>query len=146
MNADLKSILIADDEPLRRRLMRGMLEPDYAVVEARTSHEILTLAHHRAPDLIIMDLLIPGLDGYRCCRMLKADRVTRRIPVMILSSVDYGSDVDLCHLVQADACLFRPCTQKQVLKTVRQLLEAAPENPKVTLPLYAVPLGVKPWL
>ena len=54
--------------------------------------------------------------------------------------------MNLCHLVQADACLFRPCTQKQVLKTVRQLLEAAPENPKVTLPLYAVPLGVKPWL
>jgi len=145
MNAKLKCILIADDEPLRRHAVRHMLEPDYAIIEARTGQEILTLARTKTPDLIIMDLLIPGLDGYRCCQTLKTDSITGSIPVMILSSVDYGPDVDLCRLTQADAYLLRPCSQKQVLKVVRQLFEAAAQNREGAVRRHAVPVEVKSW-
>lgn len=79
------TILIVEDEPAIRRLVKETLEPRYTVQEAVDGLDGLQRARSVKPDLIILDLRMPGLDGLSVLRKLKADRQTAGIPVVILS-------------------------------------------------------------
>ena len=82
-----KTILVVDDEPLNRKLVRGMLTADgYQVVEAPDGQVALELAQS-GPDLILLDIMMPVLDGFETCRQLKDDPETRDIPVLFLSAL-----------------------------------------------------------
>jgi len=79
------TILIVEDEPAIRRLVKETLESRYAIQEAVDGLDGLQRAKSVKPDLIILDLRMPGLDGLSVLRKLKADRQTAGIPVVILS-------------------------------------------------------------
>ena len=79
------TILIVEDEPAIRRLVKETLEPRYAIQEAVDGLDGLQRAQSVKPDLIILDLRMPGLDGLSVLRKLKADRQTAGIPVVIVS-------------------------------------------------------------
>jgi two-component system, NtrC family, sensor kinase len=82
-----KTILVVDDEPLNRKLVRGVLISDgYEVVEAPNGQVALELAQS-VPDLILLDIMMPVLDGFETCRQLKDDPETRDIPVLFLSAL-----------------------------------------------------------
>ncbi len=79
-------ILVVEDSPDMREYIRGALEPQYIVKEAKDGEEGLRLAGEIVPDLIICDIMMPGLDGFEVCRTLKSDIATSHIPVILLTA------------------------------------------------------------
>jgi len=83
---DKRSILVVDDTPENLQLMNGLLKDDYKVRVANGGEPALKLAAQQPPDLILLDIMMPGMDGYEVCRRLKADVATRDIPVIFLTA------------------------------------------------------------
>jgi len=87
--ADPANILIVDDTPANLRLLAGILtEVGYQVRPARDGRIALTAAQSTPPDLILLDIMMPNMDGYEVIRRLKADERTRDIPVIFISALD----------------------------------------------------------
>jgi CheY-like chemotaxis protein len=88
-------ILICDDDPVILRLLEVNLEMEgYSVLTARHGEEAYELASQEAPDLIILDIMMPRWDGYETCRRLKETEVTKDIPVIFLSAKAQQSDIE----------------------------------------------------
>jgi two-component system, cell cycle response regulator DivK len=80
-------VLVVEDHPMNRKLVRDLLQFQFEVEEAESAEAALEHLHsHRPPDLILMDIQLPGMDGLALTRRLKADRVTASIPVVVLSA------------------------------------------------------------
>lgn len=84
-------ILIVDDVPIEIRILVEALSPDYKISVATSGSEALEIAtpkygEHKYPDLILLDIMMPGMDGYEVCRRLKADERTQNIPVIFISA------------------------------------------------------------
>ena len=89
MNSPRSRILIVDDSPSGLTLLADALEPaGHEVLTASSGHDALHLAEQAAPDLILLDVVMPGHDGYSVCRMLKQEDATRDIPVIFITSKD----------------------------------------------------------
>ena len=91
MNEAKKSarILVVDDEERNRRLLVAMLEAEgYTAPEAADGAQALELARQQPPDIILLDIMMPGMDGYEVARALKADAATKAIPVVMVTALD----------------------------------------------------------
>ena len=119
---DKKKILIADDEPNIRLLVSGMLSQDYIVIAASDGEEAIALARKKKPDLILMDIMMPKMDGYAACSVLKADPATRAIPVVMLTGVGHELNKKLAKEVGADGYITKPFSMEELLETVTPLL------------------------
>ena len=116
------TILIADDHDDNRELMQILLSAaGYAVREARNGSECLDLAREHLPDLIVMDLSMPGLDGYGVLRELKADQLTLKIPCMAVTA---HADLDRGQALKTgfNAYVSKPFSSEDLLETVASLL------------------------
>ena len=80
-------ILVVDDDESTRLIMRTILETEYEVLLSDSGSEALYTARHEKPDLILLDIIMPGLDGFETCRALKAELRTREIPVIFVTSL-----------------------------------------------------------
>ncbi|MGL5509732.1 MAG: response regulator, partial [Microcoleaceae cyanobacterium] len=81
-----KTILVVDDTPDNLTFISGLLKDDFLVKVANHGEKALAIAHSaHPPDLILLDILMPGMDGYQVCRQLKADQATRDIPIIFLT-------------------------------------------------------------
>ncbi len=87
VNTKSLQILIVDDEEAHRELARAMLEIEYTVITADDGREALQLASEANPDLILLDVMMPDMSGHDVCRQLKADKGTRHIPVILVTSL-----------------------------------------------------------
>ncbi len=95
MAAPQKRILICDDDPAILRVLQVNLEVEgYATLLAHHGEEALAVAAREKPDLIILDIMMPRLDGYETCARLKADETLKDIPVVFLSAKAQQSDID----------------------------------------------------
>lgn len=115
-------ILIADDHDDNRELLRFMLgEAMYDVHEARDGQECLQVARERQPDLIIIDISMPRLDGWEVFQELKADKSTSNIPCVAVTA---HSEIDRPRALEAgfSAYLSKPFRSEALLETVRQVL------------------------
>ena len=94
MNSDHKKrILIVDDESMNIDLLRIFLESDYTIAGALNAQQALELAQiDPQPDLILMDVTMPGMDGYEACRLLKDSKFTADIPVIFLTALEHQQD------------------------------------------------------
>ncbi len=92
MSNSKPSILVADDTPSNLELLSCLLEGDYKILLAATGQEAVELALAHTPDLILLDVLMPGMDGYEACRQLKADGRTADIPVIFVTALDHEAD------------------------------------------------------
>jgi two-component system phosphate regulon response regulator PhoB len=114
-------VLIVDDEDMIRRLVRTVLEADeFEVLEARGGEAALQLATATHPDVVVLDILMPGLDGLAVCRRLDHHHVK----VIVLTARD---DPDLereCRDAGADAFLTKPFSSIELLDLVAQLIQA----------------------
>src|SRR3954469_23844155 len=82
-------ILIVDDEPRDRQLMEIMLSPEgHRLETAGSGQEALAMVQERPPDLILLDVLMPGTDGYQVAAELKANAASRNIPVILFTALD----------------------------------------------------------
>ena len=116
------TVLIADDHDDNRELMQILLSAaGYAVHEARNGSECLVLAREHLPDLIVMDLSMPGLDGYGVLRELKADQLTLEIPCMAVTA---HADIDRGQALKTgfSAYVSKPFSSEDLLETVASLL------------------------
>jgi CheY-like chemotaxis protein len=86
MSEATATILVVDDEPSNIDVMRGVLLPDYVMKVALSGEKALAIASRTpCPDVVLLDVMMPGLDGYEVCRRLKADPATEKIPVVFVS-------------------------------------------------------------
>ncbi len=89
-----KVILAVDDAPENLDVVKGLLSPHYTVKAAVNGQMALKIAKKQSPDLILLDIRMPGMDGYEVCRALKADEATAGIPVIFLTGeADVTSEV-----------------------------------------------------
>ncbi|MGE3271414.1 MAG: PleD family two-component system response regulator [Chloroflexota bacterium] len=117
-------IVIADDEPHVRTLLRLILQPLHEVMEAADGVVALRMATMEHPDLVMLDLAMPGLTGIEVCEALRRDPDTAHIPVMIVTANGAPSDRINAHEAGANAFVTKPFSPATILHTVTRLLTA----------------------
>ncbi|MGE5178401.1 MAG: response regulator transcription factor [Bacteroidota bacterium] len=124
-------ILVVDDEPdLVRILEFGLKAAGYAVETASDGQEGLKKARESKPDVILLDLMLPKLDGYKVCRLLKFDERYKHIPIVILSARTQEGDQALAHEMGANRFLTKPYEFSEILEHIQALLkESAAARP-----------------
>jgi two-component system alkaline phosphatase synthesis response regulator PhoP len=117
-----KRVLIVDDEPAVRRLVHQMLSKDYTVFEAQNGEEAVNIARSQQPDVILMDMLMPKMDGLTACYVIKTSRATKAIPVVMLTAIGYELNKKLSQDVMgADGYITKPFTREALLQAISQL-------------------------
>ncbi len=118
-------ILLVDDEPFIRISTRKMLErAGHGVVEAKDGEDGLRVLENDKPDLILLDVRMPGTDGWEICREIKEAKETRDIPVVICSVYTSGEFVKKSmEYAGADAHINKPFSMDELLNTVEKVLE-----------------------
>ena len=113
------SILIVDDSPDNLSLMAGLLLNHYTVKTAIAGSQVMKIAITEQPDVILLDIMMPDLDGYEVCRRLKADSLTSQIPVIFLTSKTDPESEQLGMTVGAVDYIMRPVTPSILLSRVK---------------------------
>lgn len=122
--AKKKKILVVDDEPNIRLLVKNMLGNRYNVVEAGDGNEAVTQAQEEKPDVVLLDILMPGKDGFTTCNQLKANKATKDIPVVMVTALQHKLDEKLALSLKADGYLRKPFTSEDLLAAIRSALSA----------------------
>ena len=116
-----KVILIVEDDPKSMKLTRDLLKVSgYITIEATDGEQGVELARAKKPDLILMDIMMPKMDGYNACRAIKTDEATRKIPVVMLTSVDFELNKELGRAVGADGYITKPLRHQDLLDKIEQ--------------------------
>jgi CheY-like chemotaxis protein len=115
-------VLIVDDQRLNVQLLTDILQDQYEISVAVDGERAVELCARRPPDLVLLDVQMPGLDGYEVCRRLKADPATREIPVVILSADAMTSRSTSLLKAGAHAYLTKPLSVTQFLGVLDELL------------------------
>ena len=118
-----KRILLVDDEAQLVEVVKMRLEANnYEVTPAYDGQEALDKARKLKPDLIILDLMLPKIDGYKVCRMLKFDEKYKNIPIVMFTARAQDSDEKLGYEVGADAYIVKPFEPAVLLEKIAGLL------------------------
>ena len=122
---DKKKILIADDEQSIRLLVRRLLSQNYIVLEASDGEEAIDIARRENPDLILMDIMMPKVDGYTACHQITKDEATKAIPVVMLTGVGHELNKKLSFEVGAKGYITKPFSLQDLLDVIGPLLPAS---------------------
>lgn len=118
-----RTVLVVDDHQDNRRILRDLLRSaGYEVLEATTGEDGVAEAKARTPDLILMDIQLPGIDGYEATRRIKADDALRRIPLIVVTSYALSGDDAKALAAGADAYVAKPFSPRAMLAKVREYL------------------------
>jgi len=119
----MATILIVDDNATNMELSTFILESaDYTVLAATNAENGLTLARERCPDLILMDIQLPGMDGLQATALLKADEATRGIPVIALTALAMKGDEERILAAGCDGYIAKPLDYKDFLASIKARL------------------------
>ena len=118
-------ILVVDDESTNLHIMRQILKDDYDLSFVKTGHEAIKQAEKLVPNLILLDLMLPDIDGLEVCRRLKASPHTESIPVIFITSMDDGADEALAFQAGAVDYITKPVSRAVVLARVNTHLALA---------------------
>jgi len=117
-------ILIVEDNEKNRRLMRDVLAfKGYRLVEAETGEDGVRLAREQHPDLVLMDIQLPGIDGIQALRQIRADAATQAIPIMAVTASAMTHDRQKIMAAGFDAYQTKPLNVKGFMDAVRELLD-----------------------
>jgi len=118
-----RSILVVEDQEDNRRIIRDLLSSgNFEVIEAVTGEEGVALARSRLPDLILMDIQMPILDGYEATRRIKADARLRHIPIIVVTSYALSGDDAKARAAGADDYVAKPFSPRELLAKIREFL------------------------
>ena len=121
---DTKRILIVDDEEDLVKLVKKCLEHyHYEVITAYDGQEGLEKAKTEKPDLIILDLMLPKINGYKVCGLLKKDTRYAKIPVILFTAKTEEKDLKLGEEVGADAYIIKPFEREILLAKIKELIK-----------------------
>jgi len=119
----MKKILIVDDETFLVKVITDRLQANnYEVISAADGQEGLEKARTEKPDLIILDLMLPKMDGYQVCRMLKFDKRFQTVPIILFTARAQESDIKTGEEAGADAYLVKPFDPNVLLDKIKELL------------------------
>ena len=119
---DKRKILIVDDEPNVRRLVGTMLKKKFLVLEAEDGGQAIDIACIEKPDIILMDIMMPKMDGYTSCYAIKNEPTTSSIPILMLTAIDLKLNLKLSQEIGADGYITKPFTKKALLDNIAQFL------------------------
>ncbi len=120
-----RTVLVIDDHEDNRRILRDLLRSaGYEVIEATTGEDGVATAQARTPNLILMDIQLPGIDGYEATRRIKADDTLRHIPLIVVTSYALSGDDAKALAAGADAYVAKPFSPRAMLAKIRQHLPA----------------------
>jgi CheY-like chemotaxis protein len=122
----LRQILVVEDHPINVKLVRLLLQQCYEVVTAGDAEEALQVLQHSRPDLILMDVQLPGMDGLELTRRLKADPRTRGIVVVALTAYAMKGDEDKALAAGCSGYITKPLDTKTFLRQVAAYLGDEP--------------------
>ena len=118
-----KKILVVEDQEDNRRILRDLLNSaGYQIVEAAPGPEGVSMASSVRPDLILMDIQLPGIDGYEATRQIKAKPDLREIPVIAVTSYALSGDDAKAFAAGCSGYVTKPYSPRQLLAKVRELL------------------------
>ncbi len=118
-----KCILVVEDQEDNRRILRDLLtSAGFELIEATTGEEGIRLAGTRRPDLILMDIQMPVLDGYQATRRIKANADLRHIPIIVVTSYALSGDDAKARAAGADDYVAKPFSPRELLAKIRQFL------------------------
>ena len=118
-----KRILVVEDHEDNRRIMRDLLtSAGYEMIEAVTGEDGVALAERERPDLILMDIQLPGLDGYEATRRIKANPALRSIPIIAVTSYALSGDEIKAREAGCDAYVTKPFSPRALLAKIHEYL------------------------
>jgi two-component system alkaline phosphatase synthesis response regulator PhoP len=119
--ADGKRILVVDDEPDILTALKDRLEFEgYEVLTAEDGQTALAIARKENPDCILLDLMLPKLDGYKVCRLLKFDKKRKGIPIIMLTARTQEEDKQMGMEMRANEYVFKPFDEEELLKIIKK--------------------------
>jgi len=131
-----QKILVVDDEPINIDVLGGLLKQDYRLIVAKNGERALKAAQSGNPDLILLDIMMPDMDGYEVCRRLKADESTREIPVIFITAMNQADDETLGFELGAADYITKPVSPPILKARVKTQL-ALTQNRKELQAAYA---------
>jgi len=119
-----RRILLVEDHEDNRRIVRDLLAATggYELIEAVSGEEGVALAERERPDLILMDIQLPGLDGYETTRRIRASSALRAIPIIAVTSYALSGDDQKALAAGCDAYVTKPFSPRALLGKIRQFL------------------------
>jgi two-component system cell cycle response regulator DivK len=118
-----KLILVVEDQEDNRRIMRDLLTSvGYEVIEAVTGEDGVATAESQRPDLILMDIQLPGLDGYEATSQIKANPNLEHIPIIVVTSYALSGDDVKAFEAGCDAYVSKPFSPRELLAKIREFL------------------------
>ena len=117
-----KRILLVEDEEDNMQILRDLLTSDYEIDEAVDGEQALAAVAKRRPDLILMDIQLPVIDGYEATRRIKADSALQSIPIIAITSYALGEDEMRARSAGCDDFVAKTYSPRQLLAKVRQYL------------------------
>ena len=117
-------LLVEDEEDLVETMVIQLNAAGYEVIVARDGLDGLDKAKKEKIDLIILDLMLPKMDGYKVCALLKKDSRYSKIPIMLFSARAQDSDIKMGEEVNADAYVVKPFEAKALLAKIKELIAA----------------------
>lgn len=117
-------ILVVDDVPLNLEFMEGVFSKDYEVIKASNGIDALIMVEKSLPDLILLDVMMPNMNGYAFCKQIKSDIKTRTIPVLMITSLREEKDKLNAIESGADDFMTKPVDIKILRSRVKSLFEA----------------------
>jgi two-component system cell cycle response regulator DivK len=119
-----KSILVVEDQEDNRQILRDLLSStDYEMMEAENGQEALDAVARQRPDLILMDIQLPVMDGYEATRRIKANPDWQSIPVIVVTSYALSGDAEKARAAGCDDYVTKPYSPRQLLAKIREYLE-----------------------
>ena len=121
-----RRILVIEDQEDNRQILRDLLtSADFEVIEAVDGEAGLAAVAAHRPDLVLMDIQLPGVDGYEATRRIKADAGLRAIPVIAVTSYGLAGDAEKARAAGCDDYISKPYSPRQLLAKVREYLSPA---------------------
>ncbi|MDO8636466.1 MAG: response regulator [Dehalococcoidia bacterium] len=120
----IKTILLADDEEPVRALVAATIRDDsrYKILEAKDGMEALEIARKEKPDIILLDIMMPKMDGFEVCRQLKADPRTSGIFIIMLTALAQNTDKGKAKEVGANGYFAKPFSPTALIKKLEEVL------------------------
>ena len=117
-----KKVLIVDDEPNVRRLSRKILSNIFDVVEAEDGKQAIEIAVTQQPDIILMDMMMPKMDGLTACHAIKKDPTTKSIPVIMVTVIGFELNIKLSQQMGATGYVTKPFSSQDLLDKIGEVL------------------------
>jgi CheY-like chemotaxis protein len=119
----MKTVLIVDDQPDERAIQRAMLEHvGYRVAEAQDGQQALEVARAKLPDLVLLDIAMPNMDGITVCEQLRGDPLTASTTVLFYTASPAAELEERVRAVGASGLLIKPVEPQEVANQVRRLI------------------------